>query len=203
MKQKKKCLFVSSLALSLMFMPQVTSLAIAEEIYTSESTTKLTKESTANAQQKKGVKKQVTKKPIGKKRATRKIATKQVTNKKLDGEINVNGRIFTVNAFDNMIMVYENDESKSPSSKNFEGKIEDIRCHNHYVYIISNVTEPDEQRFTFYNVYKYDLLTENSVTLIEYANDVKFDDTKHVIHTSTITSMGLNGATYDKKDFNM
>lgn len=56
MKQKKKCLFVSSLALSLMFMPQVTSLAIAEEIYTSESTTKLTKESTANAQQKKGVK---------------------------------------------------------------------------------------------------------------------------------------------------
>lgn len=33
MKQKKKCLFVSSLALSLMFMPQVTSLAIAEEIY--------------------------------------------------------------------------------------------------------------------------------------------------------------------------
>ena len=44
MKQKKKCLFVSSLALSLMFMPQVTSLAIAEEIYTSESTTKLTKE---------------------------------------------------------------------------------------------------------------------------------------------------------------
>lgn len=102
-----------------------------------------------------------------------------------------------------MIMVYENDESKSPSSKNFEGKIEDIRCHNHYVYIISNVTEPDEQRFTFYNVYKYDLLTENSVTLIEYANDVKFDDTKHVIHTSTIASMGLNGATYDKKDFNM
>lgn len=201
MKQKKKCLFVSSLALSLMFMPQVTSLAIAEEIYTSESTTKLTKESTANAQQKKGVKKQVTKKSIGKKQATRKIATKQVTNKKLDGEINVNGRIFTVNAFDNMIMVYENDESKSPSSKNFEGKIEDIRCHNHYVF--SNVTEPDEQRFTFYNVYKYDLLTENSVTLIEYANDVKFDDTKHVIHTSTITSMGLNGATYDKKDFNM
>ena len=197
MKQKKKCLFVSSLALSLMFMPQVTSLAIAEEIYTSESTTKLTKESTANAQQKKGVKKQVTKKSIGKKQATRKIATKQVTNK------NVNGRIFTVNAFDNMIMVYENDESKSPSSKNFEGKIEDIRCHNHYVYIISNVTEPDEQRFTFYNVYKYDLLTENSVTLIEYANDVKFDDTKHVIHTSTIASMGLNGATYDKKDFNM
>lgn len=184
-------------------MPQVTSLAIAEEIYTSESTTKLTKESTANAQQKKRVKKQVTKKSIGKKQATRKIATKQVTNKKLDGEINVNGRIFTVNAFDNMIMVYENDESKSPSSKNFEGKIEDIRCHNHYVYIISNVTEPDEQRFTFYNVYKYDLLTENSVTLIEYANDVKFDDTKHVIHTSTITSMGLNGATYDKKDFNM
>lgn len=184
-------------------MPQVTSLAIAEEIYTSESTTKLTKESTANAQQKKGVKKQVTKKSIGKKQATRKIATKQVTNKKLDGEINVNGRIFTVNAFDNMIMVYENDESKSPSSKNFEGKIEDIRCHNHYVYIISNVTEPDEQRFTFYNVYKYDLLTENSVALIEYANDVKFDDTKHVIHTSTITSMGLNGATYDKKDFNM
>lgn len=152
---------------------------------------------------KKGVKKQVTKKSIGKKQATRKIATKQVTNKKLDGEINVNGRIFTVNAFDNMIMVYENDESKSPSSKNFEGKIEDIRCHNHYVYIISNVTEPDEQRFTFYNVYKYDLLTENSVALIEYANDVKFDDTKHVIHTSTITSMGLNGATYDKKDFNM
>lgn len=54
MKQKKKCLFMSSLALSLMFMPQVNSLAIAEEIYTSESTTKLTKESTANAQQKKG-----------------------------------------------------------------------------------------------------------------------------------------------------
>lgn len=53
MKQKKKCLFVSSLALSLMFMPQVTSLAIAEEINTSEPT-KLTKESTANAQQKKG-----------------------------------------------------------------------------------------------------------------------------------------------------
>ena len=203
MKQKKKCLFVSSLALSLMFMPQVTSLAIAEEIYTSESTTKLTKESTANAQQKKGVKKQVTKKSIGKKQATRKIATKQVTNKKLDGEINVNGRIFTVNAFDNMIMVYENDESKSPSSKNFEGKIEDIRCHNHYVYIISNVTEPDERRFTFYNVYKYDLLTGKSAILLEYANDVKFDDTKHVIHTSTITSMGLNGATYDKKDFNM
>ena len=203
MKQKKKCLFVSSLALSLMFMPQVTSLAIAEEIYTSESTTKLTKESTANAQQKKGVKKQVTKKSIGKKQATRKIATKQVTNKKLDGEINVNGRIFTVNAFDNTIMVYENDESKRKKKKNFEGKIEDIRCHNHYVYIISNVTEPDEQRFTFYNVYKYDLLTENSVTLIEYANDVKFDDTKHVIHTSTIASMGLNGATYDKKDFNM
>ncbi|WP_287797662.1 hypothetical protein [Segatella copri] len=203
MKQKKKCLFVSSLALSLIFMPQVTSLAIAEEIYTSESTTKLTKESTANAQQKKGVKKQVTKKSIGKKQATRKIATRQVTNKKLDGEINVNGRVFTVNAFDNMIMVYENDESKSPSSKNFEGKIEDIRCQNHYVYIISNVTEPDEQRFTFYNVYKYDLLTENSVALIEYANDVKFDDTKQVIHTSTITSMGLNGATYDKKDFNM
>lgn len=45
---------MSSLALSLMFMPQVNSLAIAEEIYTSESTTKLTKESTANAQQKKG-----------------------------------------------------------------------------------------------------------------------------------------------------
>ena len=184
-------------------MPQVTSLAIAEEIYTSESTTKLTKESTANAQQKKGVKKQVTKKSIGKKQATRKIATKQVTNKKLDGEINVNGRIFTVNAFDNMIMVYENDESKSPSSKNFEGKIEDIRCHNHYVYIISNVTEPDERRFTFYNVYKYDLLTGKSAILLEYANDVKFDDTKHVIHTSTIASMGLNGATYDKKDFNM
>lgn len=112
MKQKKKCLFVSSLALSLIFMPQVTSLAIAEEIYTSESTTKLTKESTANAQQKKGVKKQVTKKSIGKKQATRKIATRQVTNKKLDGEINVNGRVFTVNAFDNMIMVYENDEAK-------------------------------------------------------------------------------------------
>lgn len=202
MKQKKKCLFVSSLALSLMFMPQVTSLAIAEEIYTSESTTKLTKESTANAQQKRG-KETGYKEVYWKKQATRKIATKQVTNKKLDGEINVNGRIFTVNAFDNMIMVYENDESKSPSSKNFEGKIEDIRCHNHYVYIISNVTEPDEQRFTFYNVYKYDLLTENSVTLIEYANDVKFDDTKHVIHTSTIASMGLNGATYDKKDFNM
>lgn len=198
MKQKKKCLFVSSLALSLMFMPQVTSLAIAEEIYN-----KIDKRKYCQRTTKKGVKKQVTKKSIGKKQATRKIATKQVTNKKLDGEINVNGRIFTVNAFDNMIMVYENDESKSPSSKNFEGKIEDIRCHNHYVYIISNVTEPDEQRFTFYNVYKYDLLTENSVALIEYANDVKFDDTKHVIHTSTITSMGLNGATYDKKDFNM
>lgn len=102
-----------------------------------------------------------------------------------------------------MIIVYENDESKSPSSTNFEGKIEDIRCHNHYVYIISNVTEPDERRFTFYNVYKYDLLTGKSAILLEYANDVKFDDTKHVIHTSTIASMGLNGATYDKKDFNM
>ena len=199
MELKKKQFVTSTLALSLLFMPQGVSQTNAAKGYATETS----EICSAIPQQKKVVKKQVGKKTVGKKQSAKKPTAKKMSNKKLDGEINVNGRVFTITAFDNMIIVFENDESKSPSSTNFEGKIEDIRCHNHYVYIISNVTEPDEQRFTFYNVYKYDLLTENSVALIEYANDVKFDDTKHVIHTSTITSMGLNGATYDKKDFNM
>lgn len=199
----KKQIVTSTLALSSLFMPQVVSQANAAKAIASEATTETTEISSAIPQQKKVVKKQVAKKTVGKKQVTKKPTVKKVSNKKLDGEINVNGRGFNVTAFDNMIMVYENDESKSPSSTNFEGKIENIRCYNHYVYVVSNVTEPDERRFTFYNVYKYDLLTGKSVTLLEYANDVKFDDAKHVIHTSTIASMGLNGATYDKKDFNM
>lgn len=124
-------------------------------------------------------------------------------NKKHEGKINVNGRVFNVAAVDNAILIFDGDENKSPLSKNFEGNIEEIRCYGHYVYVVSNITEPEERRFTFYNVYKYDLLTEKSVTLIEYANDVKFDDVKHIIRTSTITSFDLNGATYDNKDFNM
>lgn len=47
---------------------------------------------------------------------------KKISNKKLDGEINVNGRVFAITAFDNMIIVYENDESKSPSSTNLKAK---------------------------------------------------------------------------------
>lgn len=203
MESKKKQIVTSTLALSLLFVPQFVSQTNAAEGYTSESMTETAEYSFAIPQQKKVVKKQVGKKTVGKKQSARKPVTKKVSNKKLDGEINVNGRVFSITATDNMIMVFENDESKSPSSKNFDGKIEDIRCHNHYVYVVANVTDPEERRFKFYNVYKYDLLTEKSETLIEYTNDVTFDDTKHIIHTSTISGMGLNGATYDKQDFNM
>lgn len=191
-----------SLAVGLLLMPLVSTQArtITDK---SDFGNEMTECLSSNLQQKKVVKKTASKKTAVKRVVPRKTPVKNSAKGKLDGQITVNGVQIDVTATGSMLMIIYNDENMSPNSVNFEGKIEDIRCYNNSVYIKSNVTDEYEQRFTFFNVYKYDLVTNKSELLLESCNDVKFDDTKHVIHTATIASMGLNGATYDKQDIKM
>lgn len=89
MELKKKQFVTSTLALSLLFMPQGVSQTNAAKGYATETS----EICSAIPQQKKVVKKQVGKKAVGKKQSAKKPTAKKISNKKLDGEININGRV--------------------------------------------------------------------------------------------------------------
>lgn len=77
MELKKKQFVTSTLALSLLFMPQGVSLTNAAKGYASELTTETSEICYAIPQQKKVVKKQVGKKAVGKNRVQRNLPQKR------------------------------------------------------------------------------------------------------------------------------